>query len=225
MKTNEKDEQKGSQVKSTASHNDCDCNKDQCSNDIEANVAEQAEQSQPVDKRDKYRKLKQEHDQLQKEYDDIARAGQQVAAMYEKIHGEHGELNDRYVRTVAEYDNFRRRSRDELDARYDSACADVIGAILPVADNLHRALAHVDESEQGGSLFQGLGMTLSQFDAAFAELGIEEMECTTFDPLLHHAVAHVEDENYGAGQIVEVLQRGYKKGDRVIRYAMVKVAN
>ena len=166
-----------------------------------------------------------EQQQLLHELQAYKEAGMQVAAAYEALHKKHTEQEEQLSRIQSEYDNFRRRSKDELEGKYAEACADVLGKVLPVADNLLRAIAHADPAEQGGGLYQGLNMTLSQFDAAFTALGVEEIEYETFDPSLHHAVAHIEDESYGAGQIVEVLQKGYKKGDRVIRYAMVKVAN
>jgi len=165
------------------------------------------------------------YEELQMELHAYRQAGQQVAAAYEALHQKHTEQTEQISRLQSEYDNFRRRSKEESDGKFAEACADVLKAVLPVADNLLRAIAHVDEAERDGGLYQGISMTLAQFDAAFVALGVEEIECETFDPEYHHAVAHIEDNNYGAGQIVEVLQKGYKKDNRVIRYAMVKTAN
>lgn len=132
------------------------------------------------------------------------------------------ELNDKYLRMLAEYDNFRRRAKEEKDAIYTSAAEDVLGAILPVIDNLERAAAAAGD---GDSVRRGVQMTLTQFSAALEKLGVSEVPCEQFDPNLHNAVMHVEDSAKGENEIVEVLQKGYKKGERIIRYAMVKVAN
>lgn len=132
------------------------------------------------------------------------------------------ELDDKYYRMLAEYENFRRRAKEEKDAAYASAAADVLGTILPVIDNLERAAGATGDAD---SVRKGVQMTLNQFVAALDRLGITEVPYDRFDPSLHNAVMHVEDEEKGEGEIVEVLQKGYKKGDKIIRYAMVKVAN
>ena len=133
------------------------------------------------------------------------------------------ELNDRYLRLAAEYDNFRRRTQKERENIYADALEEALAVFLPVLDNLERAAMYND----GESVAKGLAMTLKGIADSLEKLGITEIEALgkTFDPLVHSAVLHVEDEAYGEGEIVEVLQKGYKKGDRVLRYAMVKVAN
>lgn len=128
---------------------------------------------------------------------------------------------EKYLRMMAEYDNFRKRSAKEKDGIWADAYGDCITNLLPVLDNLERA-AGCDQLE---GLKKGLEMTAKAFSDALAQMGIEEIETKTFDPNLHEAVMHVEDEAYGESEIVDVLQKGYKKGDKVIRYAMVKVAN
>ena len=132
-------------------------------------------------------------------------------------------LNDKYLRLCAEYDNFRKRSKAEREGVYADACADVIGALLPVYDNIERAAAYTDADAE--KLAEGIRLTVKSFDEALKKLGVTEIEAKTFDPSLHNAVMHVEDETKGDGEIVEVFQKGYKKGDKVIRYAMVKSAN
>lgn len=131
--------------------------------------------------------------------------------------------DDRYLRMLAEYDNFRRRAAKEKDGIYADAYSDAIGALLPVLDNLDRAVGCTDAEALSG----GLALTLKSFTEALAKLGVEEIkaEGETFDPNLHNAVMHVDDESAGEGQVVEVFQKGYKKGDKVIRHAVVKVAN
>ena len=130
------------------------------------------------------------------------------------------EANDKYVRMLAEYDNYRRRTGEEKDAIYGNAIYDVLDKILPIIDNLERASQY-----EGDKVAEGVKMTLTSFKSSLEALGVTEIECKTFDPNLHNAVMHVEDENYGEGEIVEVFQKGYQKGGKIIRYAMVKTAN
>lgn len=129
--------------------------------------------------------------------------------------------NDKYMRMLAEYDNFRRRTAKERENIYADAYADAITEILPVIDNLERAAMYSDAESVG----KGVQLTLKGLGDVFEKIGVAEIETETFDPNLHNAVMHVEDEAYGEGAIVEVLQKGYRKGDKIIRYAMVKVAN
>lgn len=133
------------------------------------------------------------------------------------------ERDDKYLRVCAEYDNFRRRSQKEREGVYSDAYADAINALLPVLDNLGRAVGCEDPK----ALAEGLALILKSFDEGLSKLGIEEIKAVgeTFDPERHYAVLHVEDENYGENVVVEVLQKGYIRGDKVIRYAVVKVAN
>ncbi len=129
--------------------------------------------------------------------------------------------NDRYMRMMAEYDNFRKRSAKEKDGIYADAYSDCIANLLPILDNLERA----GKSDNYEAVAKGLELTVKAFDDALQKMGVTEIETGTFDPNLHNAVMHVEDDQYGENEIVEVFQKGYCKGDKVIRYAMVKVAN
>ena len=133
------------------------------------------------------------------------------------------EKDDKYLRMAAEYDNFRRRSREEKAAVYADALADTVNELLPIIDNLERAALYDD----GEKVKEGLMMTAKSVSAALEKLGVETMGSVgeTFDPNLHDAVFHVEDESFGEGEIVEVFQKGYKKGNKIIRFAMVKTAN
>ena len=135
------------------------------------------------------------------------------------------EEKEKYLRMLAEYDNFRRRTAKEKDGIYADAMADTVKAILPVIDNLERAAAGVPEGEAESAFAKGVAMTLKSAVDTLARLGVTEIETETFDPNVHNAVMHVEDETLPEGAVVEVFQKGYKKDDRVIRYAMVKVAN
>ena len=139
----------------------------------------------------------------------------------EELEAAKNESEDKYLRMMAEYDNFRKRSAKEKEGVWADAYADCVANILPILDNLDRA----SHSENFEAVKKGLEMTEKAFLDAMEKMGITEVETKTFDPNLHNAVMHVEDENYGESEIVEVFQKGYVKGDKVIRYAMVKVAN
>ncbi len=134
---------------------------------------------------------------------------------------EKSESEDKYLRMMAEYDNFRKRSAKEKEGVWADAYADCVANILPILDNLDRA----SHSENFEAVKKGLEMTEKAFMDAMEKMGITEVETKTFDPNLHNAVMHIEDDAYGESEIVEVFQKGYVKGDKVIRYAMVKVAN
>ena len=129
--------------------------------------------------------------------------------------------NDKYLRMMAEYDNFRKRSAKEKGGVYADAYSDCIANLLPILDNLERA----GKSDNLEAVVKGLELTVKAFDDALQKMGVSEIETKTFDPNLHNAVMHIEDEQYGESEIVEVFQKGYVKGDKVIRYAMVQVAN
>ena len=132
--------------------------------------------------------------------------------------------NDRYLRICAEYDNFRRRSQKEKDSLYGDIKADTIQKFLPVYDNLERALKQSTEDE---AYRKGVELIMSQFEQTLEKLGVTPIESLgqTFNPELHNAVMHVDDEEKGENEIVEVFQQGFKLGEKVIRFAMVKVAN
>ena len=150
----------------------------------------------------------------------------QIDELNKKIEESAAELaaaNDKYLRLAAEYDNFRKRSAKEREGVYGDAYADALCALLPIFDNLERAVKYSD----GDSLQQGVALTLKGLTSTLEKLGITEIEAEgkPFDPNFHNAVMHVEDDTLGEGVVAEVLQKGYCKGERVLRYAMVKVAN
>ena len=132
--------------------------------------------------------------------------------------------NDRYLRLLAEYDNYRKRSQKEKDGLYADIKSDTVAKFLPVYDNLVRALAQSTEDE---AYRRGVEMIMAQFNTTLEKLGATRIECLgqKFDPSLHNAVMHVEDEEKGENEIVEVFQEGFMMGEKVIRFAMVKVAN
>lgn len=141
----------------------------------------------------------------------------------ESLKQELSSLKDRILRLTAEYDNYRKRTTKEKENIYVDACEDVLKEMFPVLDNLERALSASGSEED---LKKGIEMTVKQFNTSFEKLGVEEIATDIeFDPNLHNAVMHVEDENLGKNQIAEVFLKGYKKGNKVLRYSMVKVAN
>ena len=133
------------------------------------------------------------------------------------------EKEDQHLRMAAEYENFRRRSKEEREATYTDAVADTVGEILPIIDNLERAALYDDE----GKVKEGLVMIAKSVETVFEKLKVETVGKIgeAFDPNLHHAVLHAEDDSLGEGEIVEVFQKGYKKGNKIIRFAMVKTVN
>ena len=133
------------------------------------------------------------------------------------------EQNDKYMRMIAEYDNFRKRTAKEKEGIYTDAFFDAIGQILPIIDNVERAAAF-KESEQ---VAQGIEMILKSFNEMLAKNNVTAYgeEGEEFDPNIHNAVMHIEDESFGENVIAEVFQKGYRKDEKVLRYAMVKVAN
>ena len=131
------------------------------------------------------------------------------------------ELNDKYLRLMAEYDNFRKRSVKERDGIYSEAYSDAVKQLLPVIDNIERSVAFTTDEETR----KGLTMIVAQLTETLSKMGVTVIETVTFDPNVHNAVMHVDDDSYGEGEIIEVFQKGYKYKEKIIRYAMVKVAN
>ena len=131
---------------------------------------------------------------------------------------------DAHLRLAAEYDNFRKRTLKEKDSAYANGKADAIEKLLPVYDNLARAL----QQETADAAFKkGVEMTMTELTKIFGNMGVEifGQEGETFDPNLHNAVLHIDDENYGESIICQVFQQGAKMGEKIIRFAMVQVAN
>ena len=137
---------------------------------------------------------------------------------------DYDELDDRYKRILAEFENFKKRSAKEREGLYNSILSDVIEVILPVVDNLENA-AKVETKDE--SYKQGVELVLKQFKDVLTSKGIEEIKAVgeTFDPSLHEAVSSVQDDAKGEKEIVQEYRKGYKIGNRVIRHSMVVVAN
>ncbi|MCL2569235.1 MAG: nucleotide exchange factor GrpE [Oscillospiraceae bacterium] len=147
-----------------------------------------------------------------------------VGSLQEQLEAALREEQNRYLRLAAEYDNFRKRSQKEREALYVDVKTNVVAAFLPVYDNLERALKQETEDE---AYAKGVEMTMTQLREIFAQLGVREIPAVgeRFDPELHNAVYHIEDEAYGENEIVEQFMAGFMLGDKVIRHSMVKVAN
>lgn len=153
-------------------------------------------------------------------------------AKYEKEIEELGqklaEAQDRFQRTLAEFDNFRKRTMKEKASMYDDGARDTIEKLLPLFDNLERAISSVEgKVDDEDPLLKGVKMTDKQLKEILASMGVEEIKALgeKFDPNLHAAVAHVDDENYGENEVIIDMLKGYKYKDKVIRHSMVKVAN
>lgn len=172
-------------------------------------VKAEAQETETEAKPDKASKLKSENKAL--------------TAENEKLKKELAETSDKYLRMLAEYDNFRRRTQKEKEGIYADAYESALSAVLPVADNLERAALCTD----GESLSDGVKMIIKQFSEALGKLGVEAYGARgdAFDPVVHNAVMQIEDEELGENTVAEVLQKGYKKGDKILRHAVVKVAN
>ncbi len=135
------------------------------------------------------------------------------------------EQQDKFLRLAAEYDNYRKRTAKEKEGIYADAKIETLTAMLPVYDNLERALAQFGDDDTPHR--KGVEMIFTQFKESLAKLGVTPIEAVgqPFNPEMHNAVMHIEDENVAENTVVEVLQQGFMLGDKVLRFAIVKVAN
>ena len=149
-----------------------------------------------------------------------------LEAEIEKLQAQVSEEQDKYMRLYAEYDNFRRRSAKERESIYADAYSDALSQILPIIDNLERAQQYSTEDPES-PMAKGIELTIKSCVEALNKMGVYEIEALgkPFDPNFHNAVMHVDDDAYGESEIVEVFMKGYIKGEKVLRFAMVKVAN
>lgn len=137
------------------------------------------------------------------------------------------DLQDRLKRQMAEFDNFRKRTEKEKSTMYESGARSMIEKILPVLDNFERGLASVPEDMKGNSYAEGIEMIYKQLMKTLEDAGVEAIEAVgqQFDPNLHNAVMHMDDDSYGENEIIQELQKGYKYRGTVVRFSMVQVAN
>lgn len=180
------------------------------SEETEENIetVEKTENTEKTEKKEK-KSSKKELESLKKEIEELKKTVE--------------EKNEMFLRMAAEYENYRKRTVKEKEGLYGDAYIDAVTQLLPILDNLERAVAF----SESGNLAEGVNLTLNMFKETFTKMGVEEIvtENAQFDPNLHNAVMHVDDEAFGENVIVETFSKGYKRGDKVIRYAMVKVAN
>ena len=137
------------------------------------------------------------------------------------------ELTDRVKRQMAEFENFRKRTEKEKSSMYEMGARDIIERILPVVDNFERGLAVIPEDKKEDPIAEGMEKIYKQIQKVFEEAGVKPIEAAgkEFDPNFHNAVMHVEDETLDENIVTDVFSKGYQLGDRVLRHAMVKVAN
>ena len=177
-------------------------------NSEQSNVEENIEENN-VSNLDEFKKLKEENMTFKDKN--------------KKLENELEALKDRLLRLSSEYENYRRRTDKEKEGIYTNACEDILKRILPVLDNLERAAVVEGDLDD---IKKGIDMTIIQFIDALEKLDVVEIDATgEFDPNVHQAVMHNEDEAFGANQVAEVFQKGYKRGDKVIRHTMVRVVN
>ena len=146
-----------------------------------------------------------------------------LKAKLEAAEAEKARINDLLLRTTAEYDNYRKRTAREKTELYTSVAAETVGKLLPVLDSIEAALA--SENADAEKLRSGIELIAKQAAKSLSDAGVEEIEADSFDPKLHDAVMHVEDDALPENAVAQVFRKGYKLGETVIRPATVKVAN
>lgn len=166
----------------------------------------------------------EEIEEVEAEIEEVEAEEDEVAKLKEQL----AEQNDKYLRLMAEYDNYQKRSQREKAARYADAVIDTVLELLPIGDNLERALATEVTSEDALKFKEGIEMVMKQFNDCLDKLEVTPIkaEGEQFDPNLHNAVMHIEDESVDDNTVVEEFMKGYiYKNERVVRHSMVKVAN
>lgn len=163
--------------------------------------------------------------ETEKKVSSTACESEELKKQLEEKDAEIAANKDQYQRLLAEYDNFKKRTSREKEAIYSDSVKDTVAALLPVLDNLERALSSFEDKEN--EHFKGVEMILKQTEEIFTKLGVTEIKSVgeQFNPELHNAVMHIDDETIDENTVVEQFQKGYVYKDKVIRYSMVKVAN
>ena len=168
--------------------------------------------------------IKEEQQEAEKESADTLPEKRREEELEDKLR----EQNDKYMRLYAEYDNYQKRTQREEEARYADAVIDAVAELLPIGDNLERALQTEVSSEDAKKLKEGVEMVMKQFNDSLAKLKVTPIKAVgeQFDPNLHNAVMHMEDETVDDNTVVEEFMKGYiYNSSRVVRHSMVKVAN
>ena len=196
--------------------------------EAEAKAEAKAEAAETADAKDteateqEDTKATEQEDTKAAEKEDTKAAEKEDTKAAEKI----AALQDQVLRQMAEFDNFRKRTEKEKEQSFSNGAASVVEKLLPIIDNFERAIASRKE-DTDAAYADGVEMIYKQFNTVLEGLGIKAIEAVgkEFDPSLHNAVMHIDDENYGENEVVEELQKGYTYGDTVLRHSMVKVAN
>lgn len=185
----------------------------------EAEETAETSENSKKNKKDAAKESKQLSEENRKLTAELAAASEAL----EKTKAEFAEVNDKYLRVCAEYDNFRKRSAKEREGVYTDAYSDALKEVLPVIDNLERASQYTEPEK----VSEGLALIFKAASEMLEKLGVETFgeAGEKFDPNIHNAVMHIEDEEKGENEIIDVFQKGYKKGEKIIRHAMVRVAN
>ena len=188
--------------------------------EAEAKAEAKAEAAETADA--KHTEATEQEDTKATEKEDTKAAEKEDTKAAEKI----AALQDQVLRQMAEFDNFRKRTEKEKEQSFSNGAASVVEKLLPIIDNFERAIASRKE-DTDAAYADGVEMIYKQFNTVLEGLGIKAIEAVgkEFDPSLHNAVMHIDDENYGENEVVEELQKGYTYGDTVLRHSMVKVAN
>lgn len=165
-------------------------------------------------------------EEIKTEAEEVA---EEAASEKEGLEGEIAALKDKMLRISAEYDNYRKRTQKEKEALYANAKADTVAAFLPLLDNMEKAVSTLPEASEGEwkAVSDGITLIKKQLEEILGKLGVTEIEALgkQFDPELHNAVMHIEDEDKEENIVVEEFQKGFKIDDRVVRHSVVKVAN
>ncbi|MCY6371829.1 nucleotide exchange factor GrpE [Clostridium ganghwense] len=187
------------------------------------NLQETLKEETEVNNNEEVEEVKSEEIKFEEEISELKDKNKVLKDENKKLENELNSLKDRFLRMNAEYENFRKRTEKEKKAIYTDACSDVLNNMFPAFDNLERAIVAEGNAED---LKKGIEAVMKQFIESLSKLDVEEIGAEgEFDPNYHNAIMHVEDESLGENQIVEVFQKGFKRGDKVLRYSLVKVAN
>lgn len=182
--------------------------------DIEQNVDNNEEIEETID--EAIEETKEEVNELE-----------QLKLKLEKAESSSKDYLDKLQRSMAEFDNFRKRTNVEKASMYENGARDTIEKLLPILDNFERAILSTPEEDKSSAMFKGIDMIFNQMVETFKNMGVEEVAGVgeTFDPNIHNAVLHIDDDSFGENVVAEVMQKGYKYKDKIIRPSMVKVAN
>jgi molecular chaperone GrpE len=202
----------------------CDGAKEEAAAPREQNEAKAVKSAEPEEKKEKKTREPKPEDEAQKaEIDKLKAENKRLGEEAERLKAELAEKKDVCLRLAAEYDNFRKRTSKEKDQIFGDAYSCAVNAFLPVFDNIERAIL----APEGEGMKKGLELVIRQLSEIMEKQNIKPINPVgePFNPELHNAVMHVKDETLGENVVAEVLQKGYMIGDKVIRHAMVKVAN